>query len=152
MQWWEACNCVHGALIILAAKAPKERRHFLDLARLHHEVQIFYLTYVPLDWLYWLVFNSTFNLLARIVAASFIAGGNLSTRRNFPTCIHICSGWRHVIISTMLWEGGQLQIGPGRAATQTFHLRGQWHYNWIKTATCTTGPRQLFPWQKKGSC
>ena len=39
---------------------------------------------------------------------------------NMHTCIYICSGWRHVIISTMLlshlpprprWkEGGQLQI------------------------------------------
>ena len=31
-------------------------------------------------------------------------------------CINVYSGWRHVIISTVL-KGRQLQIGPSRAST-----------------------------------
>ena len=56
---------------------------------------------------------------------------------NMPTCIHVCSGWGHVLISTVLlshlpqrprWkEVDQLKIGSGHAATQTFHLRGGWN-------------------------
>ena len=52
---------------------------------------------------------------------------------NMQTCIHVYSGCRHVIISTVLqshlplrprWkEGGQLQIGSGSAVTRTCYLR-----------------------------
>ena len=60
-------------------------------------------------------FKATFNIWGHIVAVSFIGGGNWSTQGktadlrqvtdvlpNMHTCIHVCSGWRHVIISTVL--------------------------------------------------
>ena len=59
-------------------------------------------SYIGLDWL---VFNATFNILGHIVAVSFIGGGNrrpsASNWRTSQTCIHVCSGWRHVIIGTV---------------------------------------------------
>ena len=52
---------------------------------------------VTFDGLDWLMFKATFNILGHIVAVSFI-----DVLPNMHTCKHICSGWKHVIISTVL--------------------------------------------------
>ena len=53
------------------------------------------------------MFNATFNISGHIVAVSCIGGGNRRQSANncmtyFPTCIHVYSGWRHELISTVL--------------------------------------------------
>ena len=78
-----------------------------SIYRYQYRICILYL----IGLVHWLMeFHTTF--LSHLVAVSFIGGGNGNTQRKlltfckqltyFPTCIHVCSVWRHVIISSVL--------------------------------------------------